>query len=141
MRTAETLVREWFEQVWNAGDESAIGRLLADDARIYDLPSHGHVMQGKEAFLPFYRVFRTALSEINVAIEHVVASGDFAVAHCRVTARHTGEGLGIPPSGRQVEFCGMAMARVVDGRLVEGWNCFDFLACYQQVGLLPALPK
>jgi hypothetical protein len=28
----------------------------------------------------------------------------------------------------------MTMVRVVDGQLVEGWNCFDFLTMYHQVG-------
>jgi hypothetical protein len=34
----------------------------------------------------------------------------------------------------------MCIARTRDDKLVEGWNCFDFLACYQQLGLIPALP-
>jgi hypothetical protein len=33
----------------------------------------------------------------------------------------------------------MVFARVKDGRLVEGWNCFDFLSLYQQLGLVPAI--
>jgi steroid delta-isomerase-like uncharacterized protein len=139
MLTPEALVREWFEQVWNAGDESAIDRLLAEDAMIYDLPTHGQVMRGKAAFLPFYRGLRAALSDIHIEIDQLVASGDFAVAHCRVSARHTGDGLGIAATERLVEFSGMAMARVRDGKLVEGWNSFDFLAFYQQLGIMPAL--
>ena len=31
------------------------------------------------------------------------------------------------------------MARVENGQIAEGWNCFDFLSLYQQLGLLPAL--
>jgi hypothetical protein len=29
---------------------------------------------------------------------------------------------------------------VVDGQLREGWNCFDFLTMYQQLGIVPAIP-
>jgi hypothetical protein len=41
-----------------------------------------------------------------------------------------------------VNFNGIVIARVVDGRLVEGWNCFDFLTMYQQIGWVktPPLP-
>jgi hypothetical protein len=28
-----------------------------------------------------------------------------------------------------------------DGQIQEAWNCFDFLSLYQQVGMLPPLPK
>jgi hypothetical protein len=33
----------------------------------------------------------------------------------------------------------MGIARVQNGKIVEGWNCFDFMSLYQQVGLLPAV--
>jgi hypothetical protein len=26
-----------------------------------------------------------------------------------------------------------------DGQVQEGWNCFDFMSLYQQVGMLPPL--
>lgn len=140
MLTPESLVRAWFEEVWNRGDESAIHRLMAPDALVYDLPTQGQVMRGPAEFKPYYRALTSALSDIHVEITRVVAAGDFAVAHCHVTARHTGQGLGVPPSGRLVEFSGMAMARVSNGQLKEGWNCFDFLTMYQRLGILPALP-
>jgi hypothetical protein len=31
----------------------------------------------------------------------------------------------------------MTMARVKNGQLVEGWNNYDFMTCYQQMGVLP----
>ena len=44
------------------------------------------------------------------------------------------------PTNRSVEFTGMTMARVVDGRIVEGWNSYDFLSMYQQLGVQPPQP-
>jgi len=35
---------------------------------------------------------------------------------------------------RPVEFWGVTIARVANGQLVEGWNVFDFLSMYQQLG-------
>jgi hypothetical protein len=29
----------------------------------------------------------------------------------------------------------MCIARIKDGRIVEGWNNFDFLSLYQQLGM------
>lgn len=41
-----------------------------------------------------------------------------------------------------IAFWGMTFVRVQDGRIIEGWNCFDFLSMYQQVGWVttPPLP-
>jgi predicted ester cyclase len=59
------------------------------------------------------------------------------VAHCHVTGTHHGNGLGIAPTRKPIDLWGMGMARVRDGRIVESWNAFDFMALYQQVGMLP----
>jgi hypothetical protein len=33
-----------------------------------------------------------------------------------------------------VDFWGMTVGRVENGQIVEGWNSFDFLSMYQQIG-------
>ena len=43
----------------------------------------------------------------------------------------------MPPTNRSVDFTGMTMARVVDGRIQEGWNSYDFQTFYQQLGMQP----
>ena len=56
--------------------------------------------------------------------------------------RHVGQALGGPPTNRPIEFVGVSMTRVRDGQIVEGWNVFDFLGMYQQIGWVknPVLP-
>jgi hypothetical protein len=43
------------------------------------------------------------------------------------------------PSNQPVRFTGITIVRAKDGKLVEGWNAWDFLGCFQQIGLLPQL--
>jgi predicted ester cyclase len=43
-------------------------------------------------------------------------------------------------TGRKIDFWGMCMVRVRDSHIVDGWNTFDFLTLYQQIGMLPQLP-
>ena len=31
----------------------------------------------------------------------------------------------------------MTILRAENGQIVEGWNCFDFMTMYQQIGWLP----
>jgi predicted ester cyclase len=52
------------------------------------------------------------------------------------TGTHRGDGLGFPATGRQVEFHGMTIVRVEQGKLVEGWNVFDQLGMLQQLGVV-----
>jgi len=85
-------------------------------------------------FKPFFRSFSQAMGDLEVRVERTIVQRDMVAAHCHVIARHVGATLGGPPTDRPVEFWGVTIARVVDGKLVEGWNCFDFLALYQQIG-------
>ena len=49
---------------------------------------------------------------------------------------HTGDQLGIAPTGKRVGVTGMSMARVRDGKMVEGWNNWDTMALMEQMGAL-----
>ena len=128
----------WFATVWNKQDASAIDRYLAPDAKMHGL--------GPEAMTPaefkaLHQAYCAAFPDIHIEVVRTVSEGDMVVAHCRVTGTHRGQGLGIGPTDRGIDIWGMGMARVVDGKIAEGWNSFDFLTMYQTVGVLPALPQ
>ncbi len=139
--TPVSTLQDWFENVWNRGDESAIDRMLHHEGIVHGLTAPGsEPIRGPEAFKPFHRRFRSAFPDMTIDVVHEMTRGDLTVAHCRVTGTHTGEGLGIAATNRRVEFTGFTLVRVADGLLVEGWNCFDFLGMYQQLGVSLDLP-
>jgi steroid delta-isomerase-like uncharacterized protein len=138
----DEMIREWFEQLWNQKREDTIYRLLAPRGVVYGLPTADHQpLRGPDQFKVLYRQFRQAFPNLRVTVERTVREGDFAALHCRVTAKHEGDGLGVPATGRTVDFTGMVFVRAEGDQFVEGWNCFDFLTCYQQIGLVPSPPS
>lgn len=129
-----TLMNRWFEEVWNKGREEAIDEMSCQDVPGYGLKApDGNEVRGMDAFKAYYRQMRAALSDIHVVVEAVITEGDLTVARCVVTAKHTGEGLGKPPKGNPVNFTGMTMARIKDGKIAEAWNNFDFMTMFQQM--------
>src|SRR5688572_2751297 len=126
--TPDAVARQWFKEVWDEGREEAIDRLADADAIIHGLGGPGAPpMQGTAAFKTVFRMFREALGDLEIAVERTVTEGDTCAAYCRVKGRHIGHALGAPPTGHPVEFSGITICRVRNGRIVEGWNCFDFL--------------
>ncbi|HUQ30675.1 MAG TPA: ester cyclase [Pyrinomonadaceae bacterium] len=131
------VVHRWFEEVWNKGREEAIDEMLAENGIAHGLvDENGKELQGPAEFKPFFRQFRDAFPDIQVAIEDCVTEGDMAAVRCRVTAKHTGAGLGVAATNKPVEFTGMSIVRVKDGKIIEAWNNFDFLSLNQQIGAL-----
>ena len=84
--TPESILRAWFDGVWNRGDENTIDRLLHSDGLIHGLPTpDGQPIRGPHNFRPFYQAFRQAFPDVSVEILNVVTQGALAVARCRVT--------------------------------------------------------
>jgi predicted ester cyclase len=66
----------------------------------------------------------SAFSDMAMTEEDVIESGDMLVIRSVISAVHTGEFLGVAPTGRKVTYDAVDMFRVADGRIV--WR---FLIC------------
>lgn len=143
-KAPDQLLRGWFTEVWNEGREDAIDRLMASDAKVHGLsgPPGLSVIHGPAQFKPFFRMMRDALGGLEVEVARTVVQSDTVAVHCHVIARHVGSALGGAPTGRAVSFWGISIVRVREDRIVEAWNCFDFLTMYQQLGWVkqPVVP-
>jgi len=135
------IATSWFDEVWNAGNEAAIDRLMSPTAKLHGLSSpKGEPVVGPAGFKPFFHGFREAFPDIRIRVLRTICEGDMVACHCAVTGTHKGPGLGVAPTDSPVEIYGVAIATIRDGQIQEAWNCFDFMSLYQQVGLLPPLP-
>jgi len=139
-QTPDAVMREWFEEVWNRQDESAIDRLMHPQAIAHGLGPEP--LHGSAGFKPLFHTFRQALGDIKIDVVRTLTEGDLCAAYCHVTGTHTGPTFGAPATHNAVDFWGTTIARVKDGQIVEGWNTFDFLTMYQQIGWVgnPVLP-
>lgn len=135
-QVAETVLHRWFEEVWNQGRESSIDELMADGALIHGIATpDGKPMRGAADFKPFHKQFRAAFPDMRITVEDMLVDGDKLAARCSVTATHTGPGIMPGPTNKAVSIAGICIARVANGKIVEGWNNFDFLSLYQQLGM------
>ena len=139
--TPDAVIRAWFKEVWDEGNLDAVDRLMAPDAVAHGLGPAG--IRGPEAFKPYVSTMRGALGDLEIEVVQTLTDGDRVAAHCHVVARHVGELFGAAATQQPVDFWGMTIVRVRDGQIIEGWNCFDFLAMYQQMGWVrnPPVPS
>jgi steroid delta-isomerase-like uncharacterized protein len=132
----KALLQRWFDEVWNKGRAEAIDEMFAADGIAHGLSDDpGNPIRGASGFKPFHETFRGAFPDIEVMVEDIIAEGDMVAARCSVRGKHSGGHLGIAASNAPVEFTGMTMARIRDGKIVEAWNNFDFMRMNRQIGL------
>jgi steroid delta-isomerase-like uncharacterized protein len=130
-------IRRWFEEVWNKGREEAIDEMLSEEGVAHGLGDEaGRKLRGPSDFKPFFRRFRGAFPEIEVVVEETISEGDKVAARCTVRGHHRGDTLGFKATDLPVEFEGISIVRVKDGKIVEAWNNFDFMSMFRQLGAL-----
>lgn len=133
----KALLRRWFEEVWNKGRADAIEEMFAADGIAHGLSDDsGNPLRGPNDFKPFHETFRGAFPDIEVVVEDVIAEGDLVAARCSVRGKHTGDHLGVAATNAPVQFTGMTIARIRDGKIVEAWNNFDFMKMNKQIGVI-----
>jgi steroid delta-isomerase-like uncharacterized protein len=129
----KALVRRWFDEVWNTGSVSAIDEMLASNAVVHGL---GPDLRGPAEFKPFHVAYRSAFPDVRLQVEEVIAEGDLIAARWSATGTHRGDSLGFASTGRRAQFTGLTMVRIQGGKIVEGWNNFDQLGMFQQLGVV-----
>ncbi len=83
-----------------------------------------------EAGMPLYRL----------DVEEMVAEGDLVSVRGKVRGVHKGPFMGIPATGKPVDFTCFITYRVQGGKIVDHWMLTDNMAVMRQLGVLPPAP-
>jgi predicted ester cyclase len=83
--------------------------------------------------------FRQGFPDVVSTIEDIIAEGDKVVAHWRSRATHEGNYMGIAPTGNRVEFTGISVYRIEEGKIAQSWTVENQLGLKQQIGAIPEL--
>jgi predicted ester cyclase len=118
-------VRDFVERAWNAGDESVFEEHLAPD-----------FMGDRNRFKGLVLGFRSAFSDFALEVHDMFGVDDKVVTRFTMRGTHDGEFMGIPPTGRRVEFDGIAIDVMRDEKRVDGWAQLDQLGLLTQLGVV-----
>jgi predicted ester cyclase len=134
----KALVRTLLEGA-DRNDISVVAPVLSDDYVDHNPPPFQGPMTGadgaREAFTTATKIF----SDWSHEIGHQFTDGDFVITRLTGRGKHTGDFLGVPASNADVAMEGIAIHRVVDGKIVEHWSQVDGLGLLGQIGALPPM--
>ena len=129
----KALVRRFYEELWNRGEERIADELFATDYVRHDLRP-GNAPPGAEGQKTIARQFRAAFPDVRLEVDVVLADEQYVAARWTIRGTHRGVWGDIAPTGRRAEFCGVNIFRFAGDRVVELWNHRDDLGLMQQVG-------
>jgi steroid delta-isomerase-like uncharacterized protein len=104
--------------------------MLLPDTVLHD---GGMDTTGPGGFYAFYDRIRATFSELHITVVDSIADSDKVCVRWSCTAKHSGDGLGVPPTGKSVHFTGITIMQVSDGKIVEAWQNWDMLGMMEQL--------
>jgi predicted ester cyclase len=70
-------------------------------------------------------------------VQEIFSAGDRVVARWIGRGTHSGELMGLEPTGKSIEVDAISIFRLAGGKIVEEWTVWDALGLLQQVGAVP----
>lgn len=126
----EVLARRFFDEVWTGGRYDVADLLLGSDHRHH---ISGETLGGAAAVKEMARSLRSAFPDLAFSIEDTICADDKVLVRWTARGTNTGAFGGRPATGRAVEWTGMDLIRVADGRIVELWGNNDAMGLWDQL--------
>jgi predicted ester cyclase len=79
--------------------------------------------------------FWGAFPDMTHTLDKLSSSGDTVTAIYTIRASHSGEFMGIPGTGKQIEEPVIGIWRFSDGKIAEFWGVLDMASLMQQLGM------
>ena len=123
-------VRRFVDEIFVQGNADAVDELVAEDFIPHTWPYSGDGRADLKAAID--RV-HAGLADVRFTIEDLVAEGDRVAVRLSSAARHVGDFMGMPASGRSYEVDEIHFFRLRDGQIVEHWHQMDTMGLMQQL--------
>ena len=131
----KALLHRITEEIWNQGNVGLVDELIAEEFVDHvDLP--GLEGSGRERYRASVEMMRRAFPDFRNPIDFAVAEGDLVVSCGRMTGTHSGDLMGLPPTGRQIDLPTIGILRFANGRAIERWGISDNMTMMQQLGVM-----
>lgn len=128
-RNRSTILR-FFEDVVGQGDLDLLDELATEDYQDHvALPGQGH---GRAGLKRRIAVIRAAFKPRQV-LHDVIVDADRVAVRWTLSGVHSAEFLGLAATGKPIQFDGIEVYQMRNGRMAAHWNVVDLWSFYRQV--------
>ena len=126
----KAIVREFIE-AYNKRNFDSLDEFVAPD-----YVDHANHIQGLEGLKQLMNMGIKGVPDWHEIIEDIIAEGDKVWVRLTYMGTHTGEFRGLAPTGKKITTIGVMIYRIVNGKLVEGWDLSDYMGLFKQIGAI-----
>jgi len=130
----KAIVRRWIE-AYNKRNLD-----LIDDFVAPDYVDHTNKVD-REGLKQLFAMGLKGFPDWHEIIEDIIAEGDKVWVRIAYTGTHTGEFMGLGPTGNKITTMAVDIYRIVNGKLAEYWNVTDNVNILKQIGAIEYTEK
>ena len=120
-------------------DPATLAANHAEDG-VVESPSAGR-QNGRTEIASAYERWFAAFPDLQVSMENLVADSNRAAVFVRVNGTHRGDFMGLPPTGKRIEFQAVLLQEIDGDLIAHERRMYDFSALLIQLGLLKVRPS
>ena len=121
------ILQAFYERVYLQCDLSAVDEFFTEEAAAAGVIANDVI--GTNDIKTMVEAFMGFVDDAGFSFQKTLESGDWLAAVISIDATMK--------TGQQVSLSGQVMARFEGDRIAEAFNHFDYLAFFEQIGLLP----
>jgi steroid delta-isomerase-like uncharacterized protein len=123
---------------WNSHDVEGVVTFYHDEI-VWRNIGLEETYRGKAEIAAFLSRLFTAFPDLHFEVTHKIARGNNVAEQWYLQGTHRGTFMGIPPTNRRLEWPGMSMIEMRDGKFYRDHFYYDAGSLLRQLGLLPPL--
>lgn len=137
MADLKAMVRSMYDGISNATDVHAMldTHVTADFTEHEEMPGI-EAVTSRETAAQQISAFQKAFSNLRFNVHDLLEDGDHVVARVSVTGTHTGEFMGLPATGNDVDFKTIDIFKFRDGKISDHWGVTDSGTLMMQIGAM-----
>jgi predicted ester cyclase len=125
----KTVVRRYIEELLNGANITLVDEFF-DSNCIMHHPITAEPFRGVAEIKGHMTRLFSGTPDLNIVLEDIITEGEKVVI--RITISGT-----LKATGKHATWSGIAIYRVVEGKIVESWEELDLLGAWQRLGILP----
>jgi predicted ester cyclase len=128
-------------EVINTGNMELAAEVYSPTIKLHLVDQVKPLAEGLEPLNQYGNFLRTAYPDMKFVATDIMVSGDKIITVTNFTGTNTGPRGGMPPTGKKVDFSGVLISHVVDGKITEQWAYTNMASLYRQLGFTITPPS
>lgn len=124
-------VKRFYEEI-NKGNVDIVDEMVADDLVEHD--QFPGLEPNRDGVRKMFTMMHAAFDGFRMEIGDIFTDGDIVVVRAVMKGRHTGDFLGVAPTGNEIAVPFADFVRMAAGKCVEHWGVTDTGIMMQHLG-------